>query len=207
MAALNPDVLKDMRNASVGHLLPGMEVKLVDIDEEGVGEICFKGDNIMQGYYKNPQATEEILIDGWFHTGDLGYIDEEDFIYITGRKKNVIITKNGKNVFPEELEYYLGRVPYIAESMIWGDEGEDGSNDTTIIATVTLSEEDVADKLGESYTDEEARDLIWEEVDKINEELPYYKKIKQIRIRKEDFEKTTGKKIKRFVEANRAETL
>lgn len=207
MAALNPDVLKDMRNASVGHLLPGMEVKLVDIDEEGVGEICFKGDNIMQGYYKNPQATEEILIDRWFHTGDLGYIDEEDFIYITGRKKNVIITKNGKNVFPEELEYYLGRVPYIAESMIWGDEGEDGSNDTTIIATVTLSEEDVADKLGESYTDEEARDLIWEEVDKINEELPYYKKIKQIRIRKEDFEKTTGKKIKRFVEANRAETL
>ena len=162
----------------------------------------------MLGYYENEEATRDALDpDGWFHTGDLGYIDEEDFIYITGRKKNVIITKNGKNVFPEELEYYLGRVPYIAESMIWGDEGEDGSNDTTIIATVTLSEEDVADKLGESYTDEEARDLIWEEVDKINEELPYYKKIKQIRIRKEDFEKTTGKKIKRFVEANRAETL
>ena len=207
MAALNPDVAKDMRNASVGHLLPGMEVKLVDLDEDGIGEICLKGDNVMKGYYNNPQATEEVLKDGWFHTGDLGYVDEEDFIYITGRKKNVIITKNGQNVFPEELEYRLSRIPYIEESMVWGSEGEDGSNDTSIIATVTLSEEDVAEKLGEDYTEEQARDLVWEEVDKVNEELPYYKKIKQIRIRKEDFEKTTGKKIKRFVDANKDETL
>lgn len=207
MAALNPDVQKDMRHTSVGHLLPGMEVKIVDMDEEGVGEICFKGGNVMKGYYNNPQATEEVLEDGWFHTGDLGYVDEEDFIYITGRKKNVIITKNGKNVFPEELEYRLSKIPYIAESMVWGSEGEDGANDTSIVATVTLSEEDVADKLGENYTEEEARDLVWEAVDEINEELPYYKKIKKVRIRKEDFEKTTGKKIKRFVDTNKAESL
>ena len=96
MAALNPDVPKDMRNASVGHLLPGMEVKVVDKDENGIGEICFKGGNVMMGYYKNPEATAEVLKDGWFYTGDLGYVDNEDFIYITGRKKNVIITKNGK---------------------------------------------------------------------------------------------------------------
>ena len=207
MAALNPDVEKDMRHTSVGHLLPGMEVKIVDMDEDGVGEICFRGGNVMKGYYNNSQATEEVLEDGWFHTGDLGYVDEEDFIYITGRKKNVIITKNGKNVFPEDLEYRLNKIPYIAESMVWGSEGEDGSNDTSIVATVTLSEEDVADKLGEIYTEEEARDLVWEAVDELNEELPYYKKIKQVRIRKEDFEKTTGKKIKRFVDANKAESL
>lgn len=128
------------------------------------------------------------------------------FILQAGRK-NVIITKTARNVFPEELEYRLSRIPYIAESMVWGSEGEDGSNDTSIIATVTLSEEDVAEKLGVDYTEEQARDLVWEEVDKVNEELPYYKKIKQIRIRKEDFEKTTGKKIKRFVDANKEETL
>lgn len=206
MAALNPDVLKDMRNASVGHLLPGMEVKIVDQDENGVGEICFKGDNVMMGYYHNQEATDKVLVDGWFHSGDLGYVDSEDFIYITGRKKNVIITKNGKNVFPEELEYHLSNVPYIAESMVWGDEGEDGSNDTSIIATVTLDAEEVVEKLGENYTEEQARDLIWEEVDKINENLPYYKKIKKVKIRKEDFEKTTGKKIKRFVDSNKEES-
>ena len=95
----------------------------------------------------------------------------------------------------------------VYKRQVWGSEGEDGSNDTSIIATITLSEEDVAEKLGEDYTEEQARDLVWEEVDKVNEELPYYKKIKQIRIRKEDFEKTTGKKIKRFVDANKEETL
>ena len=206
MAALNPDVPKDMRNASVGHLLPGMEVKIIDKDENGIGEICFKGDNVMMGYYHNQEATDKVLVDGWFHSGDLGYVDNEDFIYITGRKKNVIITKNGKNVFPEELEYHLSNVPYIAESMVWGDEGEDGSNDTSIIATVTLDAEEVVEKLGENYTEEQARDLIWEEVDKINENLPYYKKIKKVKIRKEDFEKTTGKKIKRFVDSNKGES-
>ncbi len=206
MAALNPDVPKDMRNTSVGHLLPGMEVKVIDKDENGIGEICFKGGNVMMGYYKNPEATAEVLKDGWFYTGDLGYVDNEDFIYITGRKKNVIITKNGKNVFPEELEYLLGKIPYIAESMVWGADGEDGSNDTSIVATVTLDAEEVVETLGEDYTEEQARDLIWEEVDKINEDLAYYKKIKKVKIRKEDFEKTTGKKIKRFVDSNKEES-
>lgn len=205
MAALNPDVPKDMRNASVGHLLPGMEVKVIDKDENGVGEICFKGDNVMMGYYHNQEATDKVLIDDWFHSGDLGYVDSEDFIYITGRKKNVIITKNGKNVFPEELEYHLSGIPYIAESMVWGDEGEDGANDTSIVATVTLDAEEVAEKLGENYSEEQARDLIWAEVDRINANLPYYKKIKKVNIRKEDFEKTTGKKIKRFVDSNKEE--
>ncbi len=203
MTALNPDVEKDMRNVSAGHLLPGISVKIENPDEEGIGEICYKGANVMLGYYKNPEATAEVIKDGWFHSGDLGYVDEDDFIYITGRKKNVIITKNGKNVFPEEIEYYLSSVPYIAESMVWGH--EEGGSDTSIIATVTLDAEEVQQALGENYTEEAARGLIWEEVDKINEELPYYKKIKKINIRQEDFEKTTGKKIKRFIASNKEE--
>ncbi|MEG0923665.1 MAG: AMP-binding protein [Anaerovoracaceae bacterium] len=205
MAALNPDVPKDMRNESVGHLLPGMEVKIIDKDEDGIGEICLKGKNVMLGYYNNQQATDEVIKDGWFHSGDLGYVDKEDFIYITGRKKNVIITKNGKNVFPEELEYYIGRIPYIEESLVWGVEGDDGSNDTTILATVTLDKEEVIQALGEGYTFEEAKDLIWEEIDKLNDTLPLFKRIKRIAIRREDFEKTTGKKIKRFVDSNKDE--
>lgn len=205
MAALNPDVEKDMRNSSVGHLLPGMEVKVIDKDEEGIGEICFKGPNVMMGYYNNREATDEVLIDGWFHTGDLGYVDEQDFIYITGRKKNVIITDNGKNIFPEELEYVLSRIPYISESMVWASEEEDTSNDKSISATVTYDEDYVKDALGEGYTKEDVEKLIWSEIDKINENLPFYKRIRKLVVREREFQKTTGKKIKRFVEDNKLE--
>lgn len=204
MTALNPDVEKDMRNNSAGHLLPGMEVKISEPDEEGIGEICYKGANVMMGYYNNPEATCEVMKDGWFCSGDLGYVDENNFIYITGRKKNVIITKNGKNVFPEELEYYLGSVPYISESLVWGAETEDGS-DMTIAAAVTLDEEEVSEALGKDFTEDAVRGLVWEAIDKVNEKLPYYKRIKKLHIRKADFEKTTGKKIKRFVDENKKE--
>lgn len=202
MAALNPDRHKYMRNASVGHLLPGMDVKVVDKDEQGIGEICLKGRNVMLGYYNQPEETAKVLRDGWFYTGDLGYVDEEKFIYITGRKKNVIITANGKNVFPEELENYLAQVPYIAESMVWGGD-KDGSNETTINATVTLDTEELQEALGESFKKEEAEALVQAAVDEINEDLPLFKKIKHVIVRDEDFEKTTGHKIKRFVDANR----
>jgi len=204
MAALNPDTHKYMRNASVGHLLPGMEVKIADKDEDGVGEICLKGSNVMMGYYNMPEETAKVIKDGWFHTGDLGYVDDEDFIYITGRKKNVIITRNGKNVFPEELEYYLGKVPYVSESMVWAESDESGQDDI-ITATIKPDMEEVTAALGE----ETAKDtvaiekLLWSEVDKINESLPLFKKIKKIIVRTEDFEKTTGKKIKRFVQSNK----
>ncbi|MDD6042628.1 MAG: AMP-binding protein, partial [Eubacteriaceae bacterium] len=201
MTALNPDVEKDMKNTSAGHLLPGMEVKIADADEEGIGEICFKGANIMLGYYNNEEATKAVIEDGWFHTGDLGYVDEDNYIFITGRKKNVIITKNGKNVFPEELEYLLSKIPYINESMVWSEEEE--GNDTTIAATVTLDTEEVEEALGSEYTPEEAKALVWEKIDELNETLPFFKKIKKLVVRKEDFHKTTGKKIKRFVEENK----
>ncbi len=202
MAALNPDVEADMRHTSVGHLLPGMGVKIVDKDENGVGEICFSGGNVMLGYYKNPEATAEVLKDGWFHTGDLGYVDEDDYIYITGRKKNVIITDNGKNVFPEELEYELSQIPYIAESMVWGAEG-DGVNSTTIAATVLLDQDEIKETLGEDYTPEQAEKLVNDAIDELNERMPLFKKIKRVVIREKEFEKNTAKKIKRFVEENK----
>ena len=205
MAALNPDQHKYMRNDSVGHLLPGMEVKIDDPDEDGVGEICVKGANVMLGYYNMPEATADVMRDGWFYTGDQGYVDEEDFIYITGRKKNVIIASNGKNVFPEELEYHLSRIPYVAESMVWSAEEEGSTNDTLIVATIKPEMEEVEAAIGkEAAGDSEAVEkLLWSEVDKINETLPMYKKIRKITVRTEDFEKTTGKKIKRFAEGNK----
>lgn len=201
ICALNPDV--SPKSKSAGYIPPGFDLKIDNPDSEtGIGEICAWGPNIMLGYFKNEEATKEVLKDGWFYTGDLGYMDEENFVYITGRKKSVIITKNGKNVYPEEIEYYLGRVPYVTESLVWGKDSEDG-NDTLISANVRIDEEAVKEKLGESYTDQKVLELLWEQIDVINKELPYFKRIKKLGLRKSEFEKTTAKKIKRFVEANK----
>jgi long-subunit acyl-CoA synthetase (AMP-forming) len=156
----------------------------------------------MMGYYDNPEATDEALRGGWFHTGDLGHIDKDRYVYITGRKKNVIITKNGKNVFPEELEYYLGRMEAVAGCMVWGAEG---AEDIMIVATIKPSEDVLREALGESFTDRQVEDYLWSQVDELNRELALFKRIRRIVVRKEDFEMTTGKKIKRFVESNRME--
>ena len=158
----------------------------------------------MLGYYQMPEETAKVLVDGWFLTGDLGYTDDEDFIYITGRKKNVIITRNGKNVFPEELEYLLGRVDAVAESMVWA-EPDDSGQDDTIVASIRPDMEVVAGLIGEegSKDDEKVKELLWKYVDEINEGLPLFKKIRKISVRKEEFEKNTAHKIKRFVDSNK----
>lgn len=202
MGALNPDQHKYMRNASVGHILPGMDVKIEDKDEDGIGEICLKGDNVMLGYYNMPEETAKVIKDGWFYTGDQGYIDDEKFIYITGRKKNVIIASNGKNVFPEELEYLLSKIPYVSESMVWGADNE-RNGDITIVAAIRPDMEEVEAVIGKNPDEEAVKKLLWEEVDKVNAELPLFKKIRNIAVRNEEFEKNTSKKIKRFVESNK----
>ncbi len=201
MAALNHDLTP--RNDSVGHVLPGVEVKIVDADEDGIGEICLKGPNVMMGYYNMPEETAKVLKDGWFHTGDLGYTDGPH-IYITGRKKNVIITKNGKNVFPEELEYLLGKLSIVSESMVWAAQDETGADDV-IVATIKPDMEEAEAAIGKEAAADTAQleKLLWLEIDKINEGLPFFKKIKRINVRQEEFEKTTAKKIKRFVESNK----
>lgn len=201
MAALNPD--DNPRNDSIGHVLPGDEAMIADKNDEGIGEICLKGPNVMMGYYHMPEETEKVLVDGWFHTGDLGYMDGP-YLYITGRKKNVIITRNGKNVFPEELEYYLGKVSLVAESMVWAAKDKDGQDDM-IVATIRPDMEEVEAALGKEAAQdaEKVEQLLWNKVDEINKNLPLFKKIRKISVRKEDFEKTTGKKIKRFVSENK----
>ena len=201
ICALNPD--KYPKNDSAGYIPPGFDIKIHEPDPEtGIGEICAKGGNVMLGYYNNPEATAEVLRDGWFHTGDLGYLDEDRFVHITGRSKNVIITKNGKNVFPEEIENYLGRIPYVLESLVWGRDSDE-TGETLIFASIRADEDAVKETLGDSYTDEEVKSLIWKEIDALNARIPYFQRIKKITIRKEEFEKTTGKKIKRFVEENK----
>lgn len=156
----------------------------------------------MLGYYQMPEETEKVLQDGWFMTGDLGYIDEDGYAVITGRKKNVIITKNGKNVFPEELEYYLGLIPLIGESMVYADENAQGS-DTVIVAVVTLDKEEVTDVFGKNPSTEEVEAAVWKEVDKLNDSQSFFKKIKKITFRKRDFVKNTSSKIIRFEEDNK----
>jgi long-subunit acyl-CoA synthetase (AMP-forming) len=201
ICALNPDTAP--KNDAAGYVPTGLDAMIDDADPEtGIGEIVVTGDNVMMGYYNNPEATADVLIDGWYHTGDLGYIDDDRYIHITGRKKNVIVTKNGKNIFPEELEYLLGRLNIVTESMVWGRPSE-RSDDTVIVANIKLDDEEVKEQLGKDYTTEDVNKLVWAEVDKINDEVASYKRIKKVVIRSQEFDKTTGKKIKRFVDENK----
>ena len=200
ICALNPD--KYPKNDAAGYPPPGFDLKIHEPNAEGIGEICAKGGNVMLGYYKNPEASAAVLRDGWFHTGDLGYIDQDRFVHITGRIKNVIITKNGKNVYPEEIENYIGKIPYVDECLVWGKDSDE-TGETLIFASIRADYEEIKDTLGENYTDEEVAALIWKEIDALNTQLPFFKRIKKIDIRKEEFEKTTGKKIKRFVDSNK----
>lgn len=205
LAAAIPTEKKYYNFDSVGRLLDQMEVKIIDKDQEGVGEICLKGPNVMMGYYNNPEETEKSLKDGWFHTGDLGYVDRHKYIYITGRKKNVIITANGKNVYPEELENYLDESLFISESMVWAKDDERG-NDKTIVATVRPDMEEIRNYLGEGADDPDTiMELIQSEVDRINAPQPLFKKIGKVIIKTDDFDKTTTHKIKRHTESNKGE--
>ncbi len=194
--ALNRDI--DFKNQAAGLPLPGCDVKILNPDEDGIGEFIAKGDNVFMGYYKDPENTSAALdADGYYHTGDLGYIDEDHFCIITGRKKNVIIAKNGKNVFPEEIEYLLSLSPYVCESVISGVEDE-ARDDIIIKATIFPEMEEVTAKLGEDPSEDAITELLKEVVSETNEKLPNYKKIKKVELRMTEFEKNTSKKIKRY---------
>lgn len=197
IVALNRDCY--FKDAAAGLPLPGVEVKIDNPGDEGVGEIICKGENVMLGYYQNELATGKVIKDGWFHTGDLGFIDPDGFVHITGRQKNVIVTKNGKNIFPEEVESYLNRSSYIAESLVWGKYDEE-SGETYVNAQIVPNFEAVEEKLGKDYTDEQLYQLINAEVKEVNHKMPLYKRIMDFTIRKEEFAKTTTKKIKRYIE-------
>jgi long-chain acyl-CoA synthetase len=187
----------DYKNSSAGLPLPNTQIKIDNPNEEGVGEIIAKGPNIMIGYYENEEATKEAIVDGWFHTGDLGYMDDDKFVYITGRKKNVIVTKNGKNIYPEEIETLLGRSPFVSECLVYGKEGE-GTGEIEVAAEIYPDMENIREELKtENPTEEQIHKLIDDEVHKVNKSLVLYKYIRHFSIRDIEFEKTTTKKIKR----------
>ena len=199
MGALNPVV--NPNEKSVGKAFPACEIKIDSPDEDGIGEILIKGPNVMLGYYEMPDETTKVLDDGWLRSGDLGYLDDKGFLIITGRLKNVIIAANGKNVFPEELEYHLSNVDIIKESMVFEDDQKDG-NDVLIAAAIFLDEEEVAEKYGD-LSREEIEKVVWGEVDKINSRQPFFKRIKRIILRDHELVKNTSKKILRFSEENK----
>ena len=204
MVALNPGDWRYMKNDSAGKVLQHTDYKIDNPDEEGNGEICFRGQQVMLGYYNNQEATDACMEGDWFHTGDLGHIDSDGYVYITGRKKNVIIAANGKNVFPEELEEKLMRSKLIEECMVWADESGNETGQKGIYVTLRVDKENITELLGDKANDENAiRELIDKEIDKLNKELPDWKSIKHFRIKASDFVKTTGMKIKRFVEENK----
>jgi len=197
--AVNKD--RYYKPASVGLPMPGTEIRIIDQDENGVGEIICRGDSVMLGYYDNPEETAKVLVDGWLHTGDYGYFDKDGFLYISGRKKNVIVTKNGKNIFPEEVEFYLNKSEFISEVVVWGLDDEK-SGDTIVCADIFPDYPAVEAKFGKT-SEAELKRLLKKEIDEINEHMPLYKRVKRFDIREEEFEKTTTKKIKRYT-ANRA---
>ena len=186
------------KDDSAGLPIPNVEYKIEDPNDEGVGEIIVKGPNVMLGYYENEAETHKALKDGWFHTGDLGRIDENGYLYITGRCKSVIVTKNGKNIYPEEVEYYLNDNPLISESLVLGIQKEN-DDETYINAQIYPNIEAIKEYLkGSMPTKEEVNKLISDAVASVNKKLPNYKHIKGFVIRDKEFEKTTTQKVKRY---------
>lgn len=186
---------KYTRIGSIGKAFPSLEVKLDDVNEDGIGELMVKGPTTMLGYYNNEEATKETIEpDGWLHTGDLARIDKDGFIFITGRKKFVIVLKNGKNIYPEELETLINKIEGVKESFVYGKPEDDG--DYTICVKIQYDK----DSMKESYnavTEDEIHDALWQEIKKINKTMPPYKYIRELIATEEDFIKTTTQKIKR----------
>lgn len=199
LVAVNPYYA--IKSNSVGVAAIGSEIRIADYNGEGetiykeageIGEILVKGPNVMLGYYNAPEETAAAFNeDGFFKTGDIGYIDEDKYVYITGRKKNVIVLNNGKNIFPEEIEEYLQKLEFVLECVVLGNEGKDGE----ILLTAYIYPDY---NLFVGKSDEEISSYIKSEVMKLNKTLPSFKQIRSIEIKKTEFEKTTTKKIKRY---------
>ena len=184
---------------SVGKIFPSLEAKIVEPNEQGIGEIAVKGSSVMLGYYNNEEATKEVIQDGWFYTGDLGYIDNEGYLFISGRKKSVIVLKNGKNVYPEEIENMINKIDGVKESLIYGRPDKNDATDITVCAKIVYDK----DEMKENYaaTDEnQIKNILWEKVKEINKTMPQYKYIKDLIVTEEELIKTTTQKIKRFEE-------
>lgn len=181
---------------SCGPVVPYGEIKINDPDADGIGEIIYRGPNVMLGYYEMPEETEKVIKDGWFYTGDLGFLDKEGWLYITGRSKNVIVTKTGKNIYSEELEVLINQIPEVKESMVYAKE-EDGGNDYIVAVQILPEMEIIVENMGEDVSEKEIFEMFTEKINEINNSLPNYKRVRNIQVREKDFIRTTTKKIKR----------
>lgn len=188
---------RNRKAGSCGKPLPSQKIKINNPDEKGIGEVWCKGPNVMLGYYKNNKDTEEVLAEGWFHTGDLGYIDPDGFLFITGRKKNVIVQKNGKNIFPEEMETLVGYIAGVKECMIYGKPTHD--NDLDIAVKIVYDPEEIKNIRG-FVKQEDVYNYMKEKISEINKNMPSYKHIRDIIVTDEELIKTTTAKVKRHEE-------
>ena len=186
---------KCKRCGSVGFPLPGINVKIANPDKDGIGEIAVQSPTVMLGYVDNPEATNEVLKDDWFYTGDLGYFDKDGFLFITGRKKDVIVLKNGKNIFPEEIEILINKLPYVSECMVFGRPLEDG--DYKICAKIVYNKE-VVNEMFPNISESDLHEKVWEDIkENVNHKMPAYKYIREIILTDAPLIKTTTQKVKR----------
>ncbi len=187
---------KAMASGSVGVPMINDEIEIDSPDEKGIGEIKVKGPNVMLGYYEMPELTAEVLKDGWFYTGDLGYFDKKGILHITGRNKNMIVLKNGKKVFPEELETLVNRLEFVEECMVFGIPDKRDKSDIKIAVKIVYNKEEVKEKQP-NIRENELYQIIWNEVKQLNTTFPKYKHIQKMILTSEELIKTTTKKVKR----------
>ena len=202
IAALTPDF--QTKIGSAGKAVVDAELKIDNPNENGEGEVLIKSKTLMLGYYENEEATKDSIFEEngerWFRSGDIGYLDQDGFLFITGRCKNVIVTQNGKNIYPEEIELMLGNIPEIKECMVYGKKDEKEDKELIISARVIPNYEEIEAKYGKNLSDEEVHKIIWEKIKDVNKQLTSYKAIKNLEIKKDEFVKTTTMKIKRYAE-------
>ena len=190
------ETTENFRVGSIGKALPHIQARIDEPNEEGMGELVVKGPNVMLGYYGDEEATKEVLEDGWLHTGDLATIDEDGYIFICGRKKSVIVLKNGKNIFPEEMEALVNKVEGVKESFIFGKQQSDDKEDIKINVKIVFDRE-IMKEAYKVETDEEIRKVLQDKIKEINKIMPKYKAIRGMIISEEPLIKTTTNKIKR----------
>lgn len=185
------------RNGSIGVPMENVTIEIANKDENNIGELRVKGPNVMLGYYENEEETSKVLKDGWFYTGDLGYIDKDGFIFITGRQKNMIVLKNGKKIFPEEIETLVNRIDLVEECMVFGMPDEVDKNDIKLSVKVVYNKEEVKQQYGDISFDE-IKNIIWDRIkNEVNTTVPRYKHIMNIILTDKELIKTTTKKVKR----------
>lgn len=187
---------KVMRLGSVGFPMLNNTIEIFNPDENGIGEIRVKGPNVMLGYYEMTEKTSEVLKDGWFYTGDLGRFDKDGLLYITGRNKNLIVLKNGKKIFPEELETLINRLELVEESMVFGMPNKNDKDDVKLSVKIVYNKE-VAEEKYPEQSQEQLYEILWNQIKELNTTFPRYKHIQKLILTDEELIKTTTKKVKR----------